>query len=369
MRKSLSWQGDDADPDEYTQMPDDYILLPNLDAPMLKVDLFKGFPPNTASNLTTPISRGELANSSRTLFLSPNDSTFVGVGGVSYISNVQGQFVSGQCNTNNGGTNIDSKNAEYDCNVDINNMSGSKDYYLVVKPLYKNVKFNLKAYNSSGNPLHQKGSQVEIDATGKAADILQRVRVRLPVGDSTNSIIPDAVISTTESICKLWEVKGATIDPVDNCKTVSTPPPGGGGGGGSGFGQDRCDIPPINPDCNKDDTWPGWPYTDENDPQRLERYVTVTYDNPVGIIDYCVWNWGDGSTNTLPANQCTIGSGTSHKYNPANDFPGRNWLTQCTEYHASLTIVFNNGYASQTSDDWLAVPIKSSNSNHNNPCG
>lgn len=368
----LSWQGDGATGDKYTQMPDDYKLPQSLEAPMLKVVLFKGFPPNTASSLATPISRDDLKSSAHTMFLTPNDNDPNNAGGINYSEsnnqtlNTQGQFVSGQCNNANIGTEVAGKRFEYSCNIDINHLSGSKDYYLAVKPLYKDVRFNLRAYDSGGSSLYQRGSQVEIDATGKAADILQRIRVRLPMGDNTNNIIPDAVISTTDSICKMWEV-GSSVD--DNCNSSITPPPGGGGGGGgSGIGQDKCNIPPINPDCKKDEVWEGWPLTNESDPLRLERWVSVTYDNPVGIIDHCVWDWGDGSTTALPANQCTIGSSTSHKYNPANDFPGRDWLTECTQYHILLTIMFNNGYASQTSDDWLAVPIKSSTVGHRNPC-
>lgn len=374
----ISWQGDGAGaPDDYSQMPDNYKLPVRLDAPMLKVVLFKGFPPDTASSLATPISRDDLKSSAHTMFLAPNDNGPGNAGGINYSEgndqtrNTQGQFVDGQCNIANvGDNNVAGKQAEYSCNIDINNLSGGKDYYLAVKPLYKSVRFNLRAYNGA-SILHQKGSQVEIDATGKAADILQRVRVRLPIGDSLDKklsglkgIIPDSAVSSTESICKMWEVSSSVVD---NCN-LTPPPGGGGGGGGSGIGQDKCNIPPINPDCKKDEVWEGWPLTNESDPLRLERWVSVTYDNPVGIIDHCVWDWGDGSTTALPANQCTIGSSTSHKYNPANDFPGRDWLTECTQYHILLTIMFNNGYASQTSDDWLAVPIKSSTVGHRNPC-
>lgn len=354
----LSWEGS-VTPDDYKPARD-YSLPATLNAPMLRVTLFKGFPPDTASELATPLSRNDLKDSAHTMFLSPNNGAENNAGAIDYSIGAdqtrasQGSFVDGQCNANNDGKIIYSKLAEYDCNVDVNNVGGGEDYYLVVKPLYKDVKFNLKAFNGSST-LFLRGAQVEIEATGKAADILQRVSVRLPVGNNETTklaglegIIPDSALSTSQSICKLWEVKGITNNPVDNCLNK-------GGKGDAGFDQDKCGIDP-NPDCDK-------PYEGEDlnaeDTRRLERWVVVISDNQEGTIESCTWSWGDGSITDKPANECTKGSTASHRYFPEN--PPTDWTTKCYAFEATLTIRFNNGFASETNHQTLQVPIKMKN--------
>ena len=50
------------------------------------------------------------------------------------------------------------------------------------------------------------GAQVEIDSTGKAADVLKRIRVRKSIGDLSRKLFPEFAIQSKESICKLIEV-------------------------------------------------------------------------------------------------------------------------------------------------------------------
>ena len=370
----LSWEGDDyANPDVYKDTGN-YSLPKTLDAPMLRITLFKGFPPDTASELVTPLTRKDLKESAHTMFLSPNSGAGGSVGNIDYsvgadqTRDPQGAFVNGQCNVNNGGINIGLKNAEYDCNVDVNNLSGGKDYYLVVKPLYKDVKFNLRAFNGSSD-LNLRGAQVEIEATGKAADILQRVRVRLPVGNNETTklaglegIIPDSALSTSQSICKLWEVKGATIDPVDNCNKKN-----GGGKGGAGFNQDKCILYPT-PECSN--PWPGENFSQNNDILRLNRWVMNSYYNPPEAIASCVWDWGDGSTTVLQPGDsnfasCNLGGELNHQY--ADDPPGY-YFTHCKYFDVMLTVKYNNGWPDSVYRDQLRIPIKSSVVGHTNPC-
>lgn len=370
----ISWQGSN-DSDDYSAMPNDFILPQSLNAPMLRVVLFKA----SGSGL----SRDSLKASAHTMFLSPNDASSQGsAGSVKYldpdpINNYQGAFVDGKCHTGNAGfDNVSSKHADYACNVDITGLTpnigiGDK-YYLVVKSLYKDPKFSVTAYDDSGIIKNLPGLQIEIDATGKAADVLKRIRVRVPSKEfarlqklfGNSGLIPDAVISSTKSICKKWTV-GLVVGNECN-STPSVPGGGGGGGGGSGngdssFGQDTCDTNP-DPDCDNG-VYEGEAFDSEQDPRRSERYVTNISTNSPSNVAGCIWDWGDGSSTSNVA--CNKGEGTSHEYPRV---PSGSWWQVCEPYTATLTIFFNNGYPNAQFSEYLVVPIKSSVSGHSNPC-
>lgn len=363
----ISWEGSSPS-DDYSSVPSDFKLPQSLNAPILRVVLFRA----SATPPATTFTREDMKNSAQTMFLYPkSNNTPTNFGSIAYNTgsdqtrDLQGAFVSGECNTNNGGNDIDSKKAEYDCNVDITGIGGGNQYFLVVKPLYKDTSFSVSAYDASKNVLNLLNAQVEIDATGKAADVLKRVRVRVPTKTnlyfqelySKGGLLPDATLSTTKSICKLWSYNGT--DALSGCGSTTT---GGGGNGDSGFSQDSCATDPTDPDCSSG-TWAGWPFTSENEISRLDRTVINRSTNPPGIVAGCTWDWGDGTTTSNEA--CESGNSTDHAYPPV---PANSWWTQCKYYTATLTIYFNNGYPPASYSESLAVPIKSSTPGHSNPC-
>lgn len=362
----ISWEGKDS-ADNYSSVPSDFKLPQNLNAPLLRVVLFKGFD-------GTPLTREQMSDSAQTMFLYPKANPGTSAGSVTYSTgsdqtrDLQGAFVSGECDSSKGNTVIDSKPAVYDCNVDITGLSGQK-YFLVVRPLYKEASFNVTAFNGAA-PVNLLDAQAEIDATGKASDVLKRIRVRIPTKTTLyyqdiyghGGLIPDSVIATTKTLCKMWRVGTTTAN--SECGTTLPPlPPGGGGGGNgdSGFDQDTCATNP-DPGCNSG-IYQGEAFDSEQDPRRTERYVTNTSTNSPSIVASCIWNWGDGTSTSGVA--CGSGETTTHEY---PRIPAGSWWTVCRYYRATLTINFNNGYPPESYSEDLEVPIKSSVTGHSNPC-
>ncbi len=218
----ISWQNNDDT--QITNYNANYTLTPNIDGPMLRVTIFPGFNGQALSKAT-------INSSAHTMFLYPNtggqnpspsgDINYLGSdGGVNSTSPEQGQFVDGNCNPSNRSTADDF----FECNVNINGLSAN-EYYVVVQPLYKTAKVSLTAYNGTDNRLTLPGGQAEIDVTGKAADVLRRVKVRVPVDGGVNigdfkGLFPDAAISTKQDLCKRIELTGNNSY-VDNCNNAS----------------------------------------------------------------------------------------------------------------------------------------------------
>lgn len=363
----ISWEGTGTD--SYSGSAT-YELPISLNAPLLRVVLFKGFD-------GTSMTREQMSDSAQTMFLYPKSGDGDTSGSVVYnpanpgpseTRPNQGAFVSGECNGANGNTDINSKPAAYACNVDITGLSGQK-YFLIVRPLYKEASFNVTAFNGAA-PVNLLDAQAEIDATGKASDVLKRIRVRIPTKTTLyyqdiyghGGLIPDSVIATTKTLCKMWRVGTTTAN--SECGTTLPPlPPGGGGGGNgdSGFDQDTCATNP-DPGCNSG-IYQGEAFDSEQDPRRTERYVTNTSTNSPSIVASCIWNWGDGTSTSGVA--CGSGETTTHEY---PRIPAGSWWTVCRYYRATLTINFNNGYPPESYSEDLEVPIKSSVTGHSNPC-
>jgi Tfp pilus assembly protein PilX len=212
----ISWQNQDNSPSAVTSFDRPQGTSGALDAPMLRVTVF----PDIAGR-----TRNELKQSAHTMFLSPAMNSNPGAAGtINYgISGQtdpkQGMFVAGQCNVGNrDNSSVSAKPAKFECNVDINTGGGNK-YYVVIQPLYKTAMIDLSAFSGGlSTPTSLNGSQAEIDVTGKAADVLRRIRVRVDIGETaslnqnsgvsasvSSKIFPDSAISTKEGICKLWE--------------------------------------------------------------------------------------------------------------------------------------------------------------------
>ena len=81
------------------------------------------------------------------------------------------------------------------CSIRLSGLSGN-EYYMRVSTLYKNTTLNIST--DSGAPLV--GAQVVIDATGKAQDVVRRIKVSVPL--SGNGSHSDYGLETTGSICK-----------------------------------------------------------------------------------------------------------------------------------------------------------------------
>lgn len=184
------------------------LLKAGMGSPMLRVTIFPGLSGQT---------RNDLKNAAHTMFLYPVGAAQGSAGSIGYLNNdpnqqthdSQGAFVSGNCNQGNAdNSSVSSLPAKYYCNVDITGLNDTK-YYVVIQPLYKSAAIDIQGFDSSNSVVTLSGSQATVDVTARAGDVLRRAQVRVPIGEGFElngfkGIFPDAALSTTDSICKLW---------------------------------------------------------------------------------------------------------------------------------------------------------------------
>ncbi len=162
------------------------------------------------------LTRDRLLSESQTMFLYPAAHSVSGQSGqVAYnpgdalgqVRPQQGAFVDGRCNA--------ASTPKY-CNVEINITNPQREFYLHIKPLYKKMSLDIEGFDASNQRVSLVGGQINIDVTGKAADVLRRVRMRIPYNDSSlqhnyGGFMPEAALETTDSICKKFEVDSAEV--------------------------------------------------------------------------------------------------------------------------------------------------------------
>ncbi len=88
-----------------------------------------------------------------------------------------------------------------ECSVTINSVPAGS--YVRVKSIYRSVALTIQA--NSGAELI--GGQVIIDSTGKAADVVRRIQVRIPYG-GTLSNPPAYSVQGTDKVCKKFSIDG-----------------------------------------------------------------------------------------------------------------------------------------------------------------
>jgi PilX N-terminal len=94
------------------------------------------------------------------------------------------------------------------CSISINfspnNLPSNSTLFLHLRSLYQTNNVVITGIDSAGNPVRFINSQIMIDATGKAKDVLRRVQVR--VGATSQYAGTDFSLRTADSICKLIDV-------------------------------------------------------------------------------------------------------------------------------------------------------------------
>jgi len=136
---------------------------------------------------TDNLSRGALSAGQHTMFLYPKSG-----GGIATQPYVSSNAASPVMNcTDSGG-----------CKIDITGLSGGTTYAIKLSALYNGGTFTVSALNN-GTPLELQNAQVQIDATGRAQDVLRRIQVRLPLADAAS--VPDGALMSGSSICKHFQ--------------------------------------------------------------------------------------------------------------------------------------------------------------------
>jgi hypothetical protein len=79
-------------------------------------------------------------------------------------------------------------------------------YYARIHMLYRSTGTDIVKINAANNSVLFSGSQAQIDSTGKAQDVLRRIRVTVPIGSDKTQYSPYALL-TRDSICKRYSIE------------------------------------------------------------------------------------------------------------------------------------------------------------------
>lgn len=146
-------------------------------------------------------SAASLQSAMFTVFLRPSSG---GGSTITYLdASAQGKVVNVPCD---GVTGV--------CKVDIVGLS-STNHIVRMKAIYQPSTVVMCANLCDGETIFI-GNQVEVDSTGKAGDILKRLKVRIPKEpDSGSTDIPEFTLDSSADICKKMEVTPTSFVP--NC--------------------------------------------------------------------------------------------------------------------------------------------------------
>lgn len=142
--------------------------------------------------------REELRTNSLVSYFLPNSNNAGSVLNVSDYEYPESQGIIKASNCSN--TTDTSKRR---CSSTITNISRS-DFYIVIRSIYNPINITISG-TSGGNPVRFKNSQIMVDSTGKANDVLRRLQVRIP--STSHFDYPGFSLQTADSICKLFEVR------------------------------------------------------------------------------------------------------------------------------------------------------------------
>lgn len=162
---------------------------------MLRVDLANvGFPPT--------FSRDDLINNTTSGFFRPDEGT-----GTNAAYQQKGFMNNAHC-------------SDGICTAKIEGLSSSNEYYLRLSALYQKADVIITATTDAGGADAEfVDSQVRIDATGKAQDVLKRLVVAKPLTGGSSSGIPGGAIVSGDSICKRFTVGAGTFSDTTGCST------------------------------------------------------------------------------------------------------------------------------------------------------
>lgn len=319
-----------------TSLPD-FLTWKNADniAPVLRVELI---PVPDGSNIV----RQDLVENTLTAFLRPS----TGAGAVSTLNMAdasgaekRGALVETKCNPGD----VNNKK----CSITITNLN-SHEYYLRMKTEYNSASVNLTAqYDIAGASQAARigGAQAEIDATGKAAYVLKRIRVKVPY-NVKNFAYPEGVIESGDAVCKKLDLTASSAK--SYCTGESTPevkddpgePTITNGIGDAGFSS--CSSGKCSGGTSAAPAY-RWTYTIYN-----------ISENVPGIVASCKWDFGDGTTKTgVPPGKtdaCLKGQYLKHT------FPKLESPLVCRIYTATLTMKFNNGFSDRKYTSKFYVP-------------
>lgn len=107
----------------------------------------------------------------------------------------QGRFLNGNCT---------SGREPRSCTVRLENLN-SNTYYLRLKAIYNPVSVSVRSFNDDNERQELRNGQAKIDATGKAADVVRRIQVNVPLA-TAGFTYPEYAVETFSTLCKRFIV-------------------------------------------------------------------------------------------------------------------------------------------------------------------
>lgn len=169
--------GSDANKADFPPRP-----VNNCDAGILRLDIIRSNTPN----------RERLLDDTTTIYIVPKDST--GSGSYRYKVGDQGKIVRANCS---------GSNTPKDCKININQLGlgPNQRMYLSMRSIYQPNALEIGSDTGSFS-----GAQVMVDSTGKANDVLKRIRVNISVHALSNAVNPSFSVQSSTDVCKLLQV-------------------------------------------------------------------------------------------------------------------------------------------------------------------
>lgn len=155
-------------------------------AGVLRVDIIRTNNPN----------RANLLEDTTTLYIVPRESN--GFNGHAYVSGQQGRIVRANC------SNTSTDQFQQDCKLRINDigLAQGQRLYLSMRSIYRPNSLEIGSNSGSFT-----GSQILVDSTGKANDVLKRIKTAVPVSALSNASSPSFSVQSSTDLCKLLQVR------------------------------------------------------------------------------------------------------------------------------------------------------------------
>lgn len=162
----------------------------NCGAAMLRVDIVP---------ITNAKNRQAWIDSMFSVFMYPASG---GGGTVNYVSGNAGKGVTAAANCAINAT-------APDCRLLVQGLSAlnAQQYSLRIMGLYQPAALVVRPTDNAGASMELSGAQVVIDSTGRAQDVVKRIRVRKAIN---SYIVPNFTVQTANSFCKRMVVNGTT---------------------------------------------------------------------------------------------------------------------------------------------------------------
>ncbi len=153
-------------------------------------------------------SRNQQITDTYQAFLYPNagnGTTSQPVPAVTPTPGQQGLFVNGNCNVSR----------EPFCKVRLTGLTRSS-YYIRLKAIYSPSSILVQSFADDGQVQELKNGQAKIDVTGKAADVVRRVQVNVPLTNA-GAVFPEYALQTFTTLCKrFYTLPGESVNDVNS---------------------------------------------------------------------------------------------------------------------------------------------------------